>query len=81
MSRPQRPRIRVGDTIRVEEPDYMYGNAPLLLRVTAVGDLHVEGGEAWVNLRGTQLRSDGHEIDGRERYALVRVAGIQRQPN
>jgi hypothetical protein len=48
--------------------------------VTAVGDLVVERGEAWVNLRGIQLRGDGQQVDGRERYARVRLAGIQRNP-
>jgi hypothetical protein len=68
------PWLQPGDVIRIEEPDYMYGEGRLILRVTLVG--RVEG--AWVNLMGISLRVDGTPIRDEPRYAMVRVAAIRR---
>jgi hypothetical protein len=63
-----RQRLQPGDSIRVEEPDYMYGMGPLLLRVTRIGGvermsdgdwLHIDGlAHARRQADGTQARVD-----------------------
>ena len=66
--------LRPGDVIRIEEPDYLYGVGPLILRVTMVG--LVEG--MWLNLQGIALRADGSQLRAEPRYAFVRAAAIRR---
>jgi hypothetical protein len=77
MSEPHRG-VRPGDVIRVEEPDYMYGVGPLILRVTGIGSVARVGNDAWVNLEGYQLRPDGSKFAPETRFALVRVKAVRR---
>jgi hypothetical protein len=71
------PQVKTGDVIRLEEPDYLYGIGPLLLRITAVGNLHREPDGFWLSLRGSPLHPDGRETGQPERYALVRLTAIR----
>ena len=67
--------VRAGDVIHVAEEDYSFGLGCLTLRVTDVhGLLYLDDGP-WVILDGIPLWSNGHE--GEQRYAQIRVAGIQ----
>lgn len=72
-----RTAVRVGDVARVDDGDYMYGTGPLVLRVSAVGGVQSFQDEPWLELRGYEQRKHGPE--GRERFALVRVAGVRVQ--
>ncbi|HZM25818.1 MAG TPA: hypothetical protein VFB89_00495, partial [Gemmatimonadales bacterium] len=56
---PQRPPLVPGDVLRVEEPDYLYGVGPAVLRVTAVGVAERLPDGWWLNLRGIAVRPDG----------------------
>ncbi len=79
MSRSRSPRIRVGDIVRAEEPDYRYGTGPLLLRVTAVGGVQHEPDGIWQEVRGRTIGWDGR-VEANERYAWVRLAAIRINP-
>ncbi len=69
------PRIRVGDIVQAEEPDYRYGRGPLLLRVTAVGGHQREPDGVWQEVRGHQIGWNGR-VQANERYAWVRLAAV-----
>jgi hypothetical protein len=73
------PTVKVGDVVRLDEPDYKYGKGRLLLRVTAIGEAHREPDGIWLQLHGVQLRANG-DFDGPERYALVRLAAVRLNP-
>jgi hypothetical protein len=79
MSPARTPRITVGDIVRAEEPNYRYGQGPLLLQVTAVGGFQHEPDGRWQEVRGHQISWNGH-VETRERYAWVRLAGIKIDP-
>lgn len=79
MSQARTPRIKVGDIVRAKEPNYRYGEGPLLLRVTAVGPSQHEPDGVWQEVRGHQIGWNGH-IEVSERYAWVRLAAIQINP-
>jgi hypothetical protein len=66
------PRLKVGDIVRAEEPDYRYGTGPLLLRVTAVGALQRESDGVWQEVRGQQIQHNG-SVEANERYAWIRL--------
>jgi hypothetical protein len=74
---PSRPPPKPGDVIRVEEPDYMYGVGPLILRVTAVGNVAQLTDGPWIDLLGIPLRTDGSQLRAEPRFATIRVAGIR----
>ena len=69
--------VRPGDVVHVAERDYRYGIGALTLRITAVGEVWQLTDGLWVPVDGVPLRSDGQE--GKERHALLRVAGIHRR--
>ncbi len=73
------PRLKVGDIVRAEEPDYRYGTGPLLLRVTAVGVLQPESDGAWQEIRGQQIHLNGY-VEVNERFAWVRLSSITVNP-
>ncbi len=73
------PRLKVGDILRAEEPDYRYGTGPLLLRVTAVGVLQHESDGVWQEIRGQQIHQNGY-VEVNERFAWVRLSSIQVKP-
>jgi hypothetical protein len=70
--------VEPGDVIQVAEDDYFYGLGCLTLRVTRVHGLLVLADGPWVTVDGIPLWSNG--VDGRERYAQIRVAAIRYQP-
>lgn len=80
VSQQKMPTVKVGDVVRLEEPDYKYGKGPLLLCVTAVGKAHREPGGTWLELRGVQLCPIGQSFEGAERHALVRLAAVRLNP-
>jgi hypothetical protein len=71
--------VSVGDVVRVAEEDYCYGSGELILRVTEIGSVQLARDGAWINVRGTQLRSDGAQVDAEPRLALVRLSALRRQ--
>lgn len=75
MSPARTPRIKVGDIVRAEEPNYRYGQGPLLLQVTAVGPSQHEPDGVWQEVRGHQIGWNGY-VEVSERYAWVRLATI-----
>jgi hypothetical protein len=75
MSRPEQLAVKIGDELLLQEADYCYGAGPLLLRVTAVHEVQRFDGDAWLRVRGMQLRrSDKLQLC--ERVALVRLAAL-----
>jgi len=70
--------LKVGDVIKVAEPDYCYGLGELHLKITKIGPVQEQKDGPWVSLEGLTLRSDGSQTDTRSRHALVRVRGIRR---
>ena len=66
--------VKVGDVIRVREPDYCYGLGDLVLRITAFVGSDVADPE-WVTLKGIELAWNG--TDRGERVALVRRSAIR----
>jgi hypothetical protein len=76
MSPAPTPRLKVGDIVRADEPDYRYGTGPLLLRVTAVGVLQRESDGVWQEVRGQQIHQNGY-VEVNERYAWVRLRSVK----
>ena len=66
--------LKVGDIIKVGEPDYCFGLGDLVLRITAFVASDVVDPE-WVTLKGVALAWNGAEKD--ERCVLVRRSGIR----
>jgi hypothetical protein len=64
--------VKVGDTIQVAEPDYLYGVGMLKLRITQIFGVSQHTDGAWLNVRGVQLYPNGNE--GGERNAAVRFS-------
>jgi hypothetical protein len=62
--------LKQGDLIHAEEPDYMYGIGPLLLRVTVVGRVEQLTDGPWINLMGIPLH--GSQLRAAPRFATVR---------
>lgn len=79
MKTPPVPPIKVGDVIRVEEPDYPYGVGPAMLEITGVGVVERLADGWWLNLRGVAVRAGGARRSSCERYVLVRLAALHRQ--
>lgn len=68
--------VRVGDLIRIPEPDYCYGVGELLMRITGVpASAHIPGLE-WIELTGAPLGYRGRE--GVTRSALIRASALRR---
>ncbi|OJF10735.1 hypothetical protein [Couchioplanes caeruleus] len=70
--------VRAGDVIQVAEPDYCYGVGSITLRITTVHYLVYLDDGPWVVVDGIPLWPNGYE--GEERYAQIRVTGIQHLP-
>jgi hypothetical protein len=77
------PPIQAGDVVKLNEPDYMYGRGPLILRVTKVGRVQPLRDGEWLDLEGVELRPDGTQLGQEAREVLVRMTalrgGIQRR--
>ena len=70
----------VGAVLRVGEPDYMYGQGLLILRVTRVGELRQLNDGQWLELEGYELRADGvTQVRDTTRTVLVRATALARQ--
>jgi hypothetical protein len=76
MSQPPLP-LNVGDVLHINEPDYLYGTGPLLLRVTKVGAVQQLGGNAWIELDGLVLAADGTPLSQQLRHAVVRLSALR----
>jgi predicted NAD/FAD-binding protein len=68
--------VKVGDVVRLNEPDYMYGAGRLVLRVTKVGRIQTLPDGAWLDLEGIELRPDGTQVGIAPRHALARVTAL-----
>jgi hypothetical protein len=73
------PALKVGDTIKVAEPDYCYGVGELHLSGTKIGPVEQLADGQWVSLDGVKLRPDGSVYEPTPRHALVRVRGIKKR--
>jgi hypothetical protein len=77
MSQSQTLPIKPGDTLTVEEPDYMYGLGPLHLRVSKVGRVVRLPDGDWLDLEGYTLRADGSLCSPKPRHTSVRLTAIR----
>jgi hypothetical protein len=71
------PTVNVGDLLRLNDPDYMYGSGLLVLRVTKVGRVQSLRDGLWLDLEGVELRADGTPLSQQPRQALVRVSALR----
>lgn len=76
MTQPPVP-LKVGDVLHINEPDYLYGTGLLRLQVTKVGAVQQLAGNAWVDVEGLTLASDGTPLGQQPRHAVIRVSALR----
>jgi hypothetical protein len=72
--------VKPGDVVKLNEPDYMYGQGVLHLRVTEVGRVQQLPDGPWLDLVGVELRPDGSQFGSQPRHTLVRLSALRSQP-
>jgi hypothetical protein len=70
--------LKTGDVLDLSDEDYKYGTGRLILRVTRISGRTTAADGEWVDLEGSELRSDGTPLGPLLRHALVRVAALRR---
>jgi hypothetical protein len=75
--RGQVPPVQAGDVLMLNDPDYLYGQGPLILSITKVGRTERLRDGDWLDLEGVELREDGGQIGQQPRQALVRITALR----